>query len=113
MFVFLFFFSSRRRLTRCALVTGVQTFVLLICLFLLGDLHCRSVCSAPESSRGRWPAACADTGTRSCSAREIRLVLLTGIANSLRSVSRASPRRRRSEHGSASWRGRVWKEVYS
>src|SRR3546814_7423956 len=30
-FVFLFFFSSRRRHTRCALVTGVQTCALPIC----------------------------------------------------------------------------------
>src|SRR3546814_9965759 len=30
--VFLFFFSSRRRHTRCALVTGVQTCALPICL---------------------------------------------------------------------------------
>src|SRR3546814_6873083 len=31
MFVVLFFFSSRRRHTRCALVTGVQTCALPIC----------------------------------------------------------------------------------
>src|SRR3546814_4139639 len=30
--IFLFFFSSRRRHTRCALVTGVQTCALPICL---------------------------------------------------------------------------------
>src|SRR3546814_4397302 len=39
--VFLFFFSSRRRHTRCALVTGVQTCALPICLrfeaYLTGD----------------------------------------------------------------------------
>src|SRR3546814_18733968 len=32
-FIFLFFFSSRRRHTRCALVTGVQTCALPICDF--------------------------------------------------------------------------------
>src|SRR3546814_6312519 len=31
-FLFVFFFSSRRRHTRCALVTGVQTCALPICL---------------------------------------------------------------------------------
>src|SRR3546814_2649094 len=31
-FLYLFFFSSRRRHTRCALVTGVQTCALPICL---------------------------------------------------------------------------------
>src|SRR3546814_2927758 len=34
-FVFYFFFSSRRRHTRCALVTGVQTCALPICLRVL------------------------------------------------------------------------------
>src|SRR3546814_10574790 len=37
MVVYLFFFSSRRRHTRCALVTGVQTCALPISLFLSGD----------------------------------------------------------------------------
>src|SRR3546814_6549660 len=35
MHLFLFFFSSRRRHTRCALVTGVQTCALPISLFFL------------------------------------------------------------------------------
>src|SRR3546814_387933 len=34
MFVYCFFFSSRRRHTRCALVTGVQTCALPICVIL-------------------------------------------------------------------------------
>src|SRR3546814_2374674 len=40
MCVILFFFSSRRRHTRCALVTGVQTCALPICIWALayGDL---------------------------------------------------------------------------
>src|SRR3546814_4375305 len=38
MYVFVFFFSSRRRHTRCALVTGVQTCALPIFTYLLlGD----------------------------------------------------------------------------
>src|SRR3546814_5406251 len=36
MHFFLFFFSSRRRHTRCALVTGVQTCALPICVMSLG-----------------------------------------------------------------------------
>src|SRR3546814_9805252 len=35
-FCYFFFFSSRRRHTRCALVTGVQTCALPICLLYLG-----------------------------------------------------------------------------
>src|SRR3546814_1692778 len=35
--LYLFFFSSRRRHTRCALVTGVQTCALPICIY--GVLH--------------------------------------------------------------------------
>src|SRR3546814_9703715 len=35
--VFVFFFSSRRRHTRCALVTGVQTCALPICCLRLAD----------------------------------------------------------------------------
>src|SRR3546814_10741808 len=40
LFVIVFFFSSRRRHTRCALVTGVQTCAFPICLEL--DLESRS-----------------------------------------------------------------------
>src|SRR3546814_7431309 len=38
LYVFLFFFSSRRRHTRCALVTGVQTCALPICGIDDGDV---------------------------------------------------------------------------
>src|SRR3546814_2103053 len=54
MFVLLFFFSSRRRHTRCALVTGVQTCALPICigvgqttadgLFTLSEAECLGAC---------------------------------------------------------------------
>src|SRR3546814_15719023 len=37
MLLFLFFFSSRRRHTRCALVTGVQTCALPISITIQGD----------------------------------------------------------------------------
>src|SRR3546814_6900196 len=46
--VFLFFFSSRRRHTRCALVTGVQTCALPISLFHLGFV----VVGVPYSCQG-------------------------------------------------------------
>src|SRR3546814_7783308 len=36
LFLFCFFFSSRRRHTRCALVTGVQTCALPICIENIG-----------------------------------------------------------------------------
>src|SRR3546814_18912855 len=49
-FVGFFFFSSRRRHTRCALVTGVQTFALPICPGRRGDGPGR-----PASAVGRPP----------------------------------------------------------
>src|SRR3546814_17682155 len=54
-FVF-FFFSSRRRHTRCALVTGVQTCALPICARTC-RLHCRT-----RAGRRRCP----DGGQRQC-----------------------------------------------
>src|SRR3546814_4366527 len=50
-----FFFSSRRRHTRCALVTGVQTFALPICfarvlLFSLRCLKLWSYCASHETT---------------------------------------------------------------
>src|SRR3546814_4625405 len=56
MFLF-FFFSSRRRHTRCALVTGVQTCALPIC----GQRRAarRSDRAAPAPARGRTRRRCA------------------------------------------------------
>src|SRR3546814_11676319 len=51
MFVFVFFFSSRRRHTRCALVTGVQTCALPISFFR--SLACRGVPRWDSSYGGR------------------------------------------------------------
>src|SRR3546814_8836794 len=48
--VYLFFFSSRRRHTRCALVTGVQTCALPISL-LNGDRAVRQMEFHPEASQ--------------------------------------------------------------
>src|SRR3546814_6429445 len=58
-----FFFSSRRRHTRCALVTGVQTCALPICLPILsprqaGSTNIRliSAVPSPASARAQQPA---------------------------------------------------------
>src|SRR3546814_9549164 len=48
--VYVFFFSSRRRHTRCALVTGVQTWALPICLRALVS---RRLARAFNKERGK------------------------------------------------------------
>src|SRR3546814_17540221 len=72
--VIVFFFSSRRRHTRCALVTGVQTCALPICSAsnrskrprrrstsaallarLLGSSPCRPSCGSSRKGRARLP----------------------------------------------------------
>src|SRR3546814_2485308 len=75
--VFLFFFSSRRRHTRCALVTGVQTCALPICLR-------QTTRSQDPSSRRRSMSPCstpsnvarhrASRRTRECGRSEERRV---------------------------------------
>src|SRR3546814_7039200 len=50
-----FFFSSRRRHTRCALVTGVQTCALPISARACGESSRRSKRTAPECVRLRKP----------------------------------------------------------
>src|SRR3546814_937180 len=60
-----FFFSSRRRHTRCALVTGVQTCALPICARRRTRLRRRA---ALEPRRGRtraWPSLACGAGARS------------------------------------------------
>src|SRR3546814_10486467 len=47
-FLFLFFFSSRRRHTRCALVTGVQTCALPICQYMIRSHHQSPITSRHE-----------------------------------------------------------------
>src|SRR3546814_1629367 len=51
----MFFFSSRRRHTRCALVTGVQTCALPICTHAV-HIHTTGKCDAPtfETAGGHW-----------------------------------------------------------
>src|SRR3546814_5238124 len=57
MFVFCFFFSSRRRHTSCALVTGVQTCALPI------STPCSAIprSSPPTWASTRWPSSAAAT----------------------------------------------------
>src|SRR3546814_3371879 len=57
--VFIFFFSSRRRHTRCALVTGVQTCALPICL-----------AGVPMNFPSRWHPAKSVAAMRFCCALE-------------------------------------------
>src|SRR3546814_4789276 len=47
MFLYLFFFSSIRRHTRCALVTGVQTCALPICALIVAALFLIVAIDAP------------------------------------------------------------------
>src|SRR3546814_5130347 len=81
----LFFFSSRRRHTRCALVTGVQTCALPICD---RPRRPRAGCSAPPGSpRGRGPddgraraeAAPAPSRRAVRSARRLPLVMIADV----------------------------------
>src|SRR3546814_1747353 len=79
--LFLFFFSSRRRHTRCALVTGVQTCALPIFLRLgkaavelaLPDLHTiaadmkGAACSGHRSEERRVGKECVSTCRSRCS----------------------------------------------
>src|SRR3546814_1511451 len=75
MFRFLFFFSSGRRHTRCALVTGVQTCALAIlslswspefCVSNFGDEECRQQFGfvvrglSPQNEHGKSPTRCGD-----------------------------------------------------
>src|SRR3546814_4081569 len=55
----IFFFSSRRRHTRCALVTGVQT-----CALPISDLRRRSQRSASGRGNGGSPEGCRYSGRR-------------------------------------------------
>src|SRR3546814_2756407 len=50
LFVFFFLFSSRRRHTRCALVTGVQTCALPICSSSCRSRHSLPGCAAIHAS---------------------------------------------------------------
>src|SRR3546814_18289002 len=66
--MFLFFFSSRRRHTRCALVTGVQTCALPIF---------RSICAGPSAPSVRWRHVA--TNRENHIMRPIRVKLLAAV----------------------------------
>src|SRR3546814_5615243 len=78
--LFCFFFSSRRRHTRCALVTGVQTCALPICSFSIPPTSSRRNGSDSRSTRpcGRVMTtaivACAQIGRASCRERVCQYV---------------------------------------
>src|SRR3546814_15152794 len=61
---FCFFFSSRRRHTRCALVTGVQTCALPISLLSLRPTTCGS-CAFGSQGMMSLPVMCRDMGRSS------------------------------------------------
>src|SRR3546814_3228663 len=87
-----FFFSSRRRHTRCALVTGVQTCALPIFLELNDDTHIvASITSESAQSLGLRPGKRALAFIKASSV----LIGLTGSGMSLSAqIGRASCRER-------------------
>src|SRR3546814_4171372 len=79
-----FFFSSRRRHTRCALVTGVQTCALPICGPIGRDGHPRRTCHRDHrdtDGRGRDGARQA-RGVRGCFGNRERAISETAPARS-------------------------------
>src|SRR3546814_4640106 len=70
-FVCIFFFSSRRRHTRCALVTGVQTCALPICDKTMECAHV--TCAVIVSSAKLQRAHCSCTNIRWCRSEERRV----------------------------------------
>src|SRR3546814_10055774 len=65
MFVFsVFFFSSRRRHTRCALVTGVQTCALPICLTIANSPLVKTAIAGEDDNWGRIVMAVGKSGEK-------------------------------------------------
>src|SRR3546814_19867770 len=62
----LFFFSSRRRHTRCALVTGVQTCALPILIWIVSVASSASPCSGPKAPDRRSISFGFEKRTRAC-----------------------------------------------
>src|SRR3546814_4466714 len=108
-FLFYFFFSSRRRHTRCALVTGVQTCALPIYV----SHSCASIFSVLGGKNSKLtpmsPARSANSGeaaARRASARELRFDVMP------QAFCLARPRRRGIDQiGRASCRERVCQSV--
>src|SRR3546814_4717297 len=103
--VFLFFFSSRRRHTRCALVTGVQTCALPICRNGLPTCRLRRRTSSLPPSCRLSSAAMAPDPNRSKSPWYLptiagRLVQATGVAAAAGVGSGGCSEERSEEHTS-------------
>src|SRR3546814_5494357 len=87
----LFFFSSRRRHTRCALVTGVQTCALPICIINVGRLDLadavdRDIVEIEPRSKGE--AGKDRKLVRGIDAVDVEARVRLGIAKPLRSEER-------------------------
>src|SRR3546814_2517209 len=86
------FFSSRRRHTRCALVTGVQTCALPICIAeVLGDDYLKrgeairaEVARELDDRRRFYPGLVAKIGRASCRERVCQYVSISVVAVSLK-----------------------------
>src|SRR3546814_5039771 len=103
MFSFVFFFSSRRRHTRCALVTGVQTCALPIC-----SVRQPSLTSEPEFPRD--PGSRCEPATECEKGRRRDPAPLASSVSRLRSDA-ATVTNRRLQIGRASCRERVCQYV--
>src|SRR3546814_8978706 len=118
--VFVFFFSSRRRHTRCALVTGVQTCALPISgarQLVVHDAFDTIVCSAvsfswltPNTTVRSTPLAGAEMRTRLAPALRCLLALSRSVKKPVHSSAISIPLAA-CEIGRASCRERVGQEV--
>src|SRR3546814_7510164 len=85
---FVFFFSSRRRHTRCALVTGVQTCALPISTAAGQYAEDRGIFPAAgnlpqlasHSGQSQWTRTTAMTSTRTVSARTLCAAIALGLS---------------------------------
>src|SRR3546814_13289126 len=117
--MFLFFFSSRRRHTRCALVTGVQTCALRISCHCSAALICRrftfDACVAFCRMLGmKYPGVL--SGPAPEFRRSVRLLLMRSESASDKDALISAPLSpipvsQRSENGSTSCRERVGQYV--
>src|SRR3546814_2529227 len=103
----LFFFSSRRRNTRCALVTGVQTCALPICCVVVVVCHCGWAGGGGEA--GDWRGNISAGKRNNDQPQPSWGVLRCAVATSPR---RFSGELRRLQIGIASCRERVCQYVY-
>src|SRR3546814_5656329 len=95
--VLMFFFSSRRRHTRCALVTGVQT-----CALPISWRHRHLVAAQVDALRVARPGADGEAVERR---QPLSRQLQCGFAGAARKDCREQ------KNGRASWRERGWQYV--